>query len=70
MDSTKPLLKSGSFWGSILVFLPVIDMFYQSIEGSLSGFLPLPAQAAIAALGAAISIYKRATATEKIKGII
>jgi len=66
---SKPLIKSGSFWGYIGLAIPLVDLLIQSANSLPSALLPLPLQMAIAAISAMFGIYKTKTRSTKIEGV-
>lgn len=65
---SKPLVKSGSFWGYVLMAVPYLDMGYQYLERS-SAVLPFPVALAVGALGGVLGVYKTYKRTTTIEGV-
>jgi uncharacterized membrane protein len=74
MDSSKPALASTSVWGSLIALLGVLAPIILSAVGVKT---PADQAATVATVtqlatgvGAAVALYGRLTATQKISGLV
>jgi uncharacterized membrane protein len=74
MDTSKPAIASTSVWGSLLALLGVIAPVLLSAVGVKTAADQAATVATVTQLatgvGAAVALYGRLTATQKIKGVV